>query len=114
TAESVEENDEEDSGLGPTTLTAHQRSRVRSFVRDIVERAPDWPPWERIAAVKLAIISTATQVWEAEGPHSWPTTVSAALMSLDEATWPGTSGDQAAAVAAVGLYRLRMALPPDE
>lgn len=113
-AEAAEEAADKDADRPGGELTEPQRSRIRAFVKDLVKLAPTLPPWERIAAVQLAITSTSTPVWDTEGRHWWPATLADALACLDVNAWPGTSKEQAAAVAAVGLYRLRMALPPDE
>lgn len=95
-------------------LTPHQRSRLRAFVNELATLAPSLQPYERIAAVKLVIISTTTPIWDLKDPHGWAEPLQAALGTLGRSDWPSAIHDQAAAVAAVGLYRLRMAVPPDE
>lgn len=109
----VEETDSARTDPPPAVLSSHQRSRLRRFMRDLVQLAPTLQPWERIAAVKLAVLSTTTPMWDSAGTDWWPLTLCDALASLSEPRWPHDSADQAAAVAAVGLHRLRTALPLD-
>lgn len=114
TAEQAE-NTTQDDAEPDTVLTPYQQSRLRNWVAALVELIPQLGPLERIAIAQLVIAGSSALIWEApSGPKGWFDPLAAALEGLARDDWPSTASDQAAAVAAIGIYRLTMALPADQ
>lgn len=114
TAESMTAGDTE-SAVTATQLSPYQRSRLRKWIADLVSLSPHLGPLERIAVTQLAITGSAALIWE-HGDHSqeWFTPLAAAVETMARDDWPAAVAEQAAAVTAVAVYRLGMAVPPDE
>lgn len=113
-AESVEDLDEV-LVAGPATLSAHQRGRLRRWIKDAVQLMPSVAPYERIALCQLTVVGTTASIWDAAGGTAgWFDPLADALSTMDAQSWPPPVADQAAALTAIGLYRLWMAVPPDE
>lgn len=97
------------------TLSAHQRGRLRRWIHDAVQIMPSVAPYERIALCQLAVVGTTASIWDAaDGPAGWFGPLADALNTMDAHPWPPAAAAQAAATTAIGLYRLRMAVPSDE
>lgn len=104
------------SGLEtPIILSSHQRTRLRRWVNDIVTLMPQLGPLEQVAICQLTIAGSSALIWDASsGSRSWFDPLASALEAMNQDHWPAAAAAQAAAVSTVGLYRLRMAVPPDE
>lgn len=113
TAESMTAGDTEATVATP--LSPYQRSRLRKWISDLVTLSPHLGPLERIAVTQLTIAGSTALIWEpADHAHEWFTPLAAAAEAMARDDWPAAIVDQAAAVTAVAIYRLRMAVPPDE
>lgn len=107
--------DEETSPAASTELSAARRGRLRKWISDVAELSKALPPLECIAIVQLVTAGTSALIWNsAAGPDGWFTPLEKALDGLTREHWPAAAAAQASAIAAVGLYRLRMAVPDDE
>lgn len=114
-AESAEDRDEVAVVAAAATLSAHQRGRLRRWIHDAVQLMPLVAPYERIALCQLAVVGTTASIWDsADGPAGWFDPLAEALNTMDAHPWPPAAAAQAAATTAIGLYRLRMAVPSDE
>lgn len=114
TAETVDA-DEPDAPTPTADLSAARRTRLRSWIGSLAQLSPALPPLECIAIAQLVTAGTSALIWNADsGPDGWFTPLATALDGLAREHWPPAAQDQAAAVAAIGLYRLRMAVPDDE
>ncbi len=115
TVETVEHLDDVLVTPAPTALSSYQRSRLRRWVIDVVELMPVLGPYERIAVCQLAVSGSAAVIWdETASPAGWFAPLADALGTMNGHLWPTAAANQAAAVTALGLYRLRMAVPADE
>lgn len=115
TVETVEHLDDVFIIPAPTALTSYQRSRLRRWVTDVVALMPELGPYERLAVCQLAVSGSAAVIWdETAGPAGWFAPLADALGAMNDHPWPTGAANQAAAVTAIGLYRLRMAVPDDE
>jgi hypothetical protein len=114
TVESVEELDDVVVTAEPV-LSSHQRGRLRAWLVQVVGLMPHLGPYERIAVCQLAISGSAALIWdETAGPSGWFAPLAHALETMTSQPWPSRAASQAAAVTALGLIRLRMAVPADE
>jgi hypothetical protein len=114
-AEDVEGLEEPPKIATPASLSAARRSRLRNWVRGLGTLAPQLPPLELIAVTQLITAGTSAQIWdEARGASGWFDPLAETLQTFPSDHWPAAARRQAAGVAAVALYRLRMALPVDE
>lgn len=113
TAESMLAEDNETAIATP--LSPHKRSRLRKWIADLVSLSPHLGPLERIAVTQLTIAGSSALIWERDD-HSpkWFAALATAVEAMARDDWPAAVADQAAAVTAVAVYRLRMAVPPDE
>jgi hypothetical protein len=115
TAETAETALSEDHASPPVDLTPQKRSRLRRFVSSLVEIVPQLGPLERIAVAQLATAGSAALIWDgASGPEGWFGPLAGALEALARDDWPMVTAEQAAGVAAIGLYRLLSAVADDE
>lgn len=113
--ESAEDLDEVVAVASPASLSAYQRGRLRRWIHDAVQLMPSVAPYERIALCQLAVVGTTASIWDDfDGPAGWFDPLADALATMDSQPWPPATAPQAAAVTALGLYRLRMAVPSDE
>jgi hypothetical protein len=114
TAEAIDSS-EVDPPVAREELTAAQRSRLRSWVHNLSQLTTQLPPLERIAAAQLVIAATSALIWDEDaGSRGWFSALDVSLQSLTRNDWPAPAIDQAAAIAAIGTYRLRMATAADE
>lgn len=116
TPESAEELNKVEAATGAApTLSRHQRSRLRKWLSTLVELGPQLGPLERIAVTQLVVSGSSALIWDgAVGPDGWFDPLAMSLVGMARDDWPDSTRPQAAAVCAIGLYRLRMALPIDE
>lgn len=113
-AETVDASEDEPPPA-PVNLAPARRTRLRTWVGSVAQLAPKLPPLECIAIAQLVTAGTSALIWNADtGPEGWFTPLATALEGLSRKHWPAAARSQAAAVAAVGLYRLRMAVPGNE
>jgi hypothetical protein len=98
-----------------TTMTANQRAYYRNWFARLTELMPRTGPIERLALTQLVIAGTGAQCWDSDtGQRGWFTTLANALDTLIRDDWPERLTAQAAAIFAIGTYRLRLATPPDD
>lgn len=114
TAESAQTSSEDEATMA-VELPPYQRTRLRKWMAGLVELIPHLGPLERIAVAQLAIAGSSALIWEStSGSDGWFDPLAIALEGLARDDWPPAASAQAGAVAAIGLYRLRMAVPADE
>ena len=118
TAETADQLNDTDAEAGADTssvLPPYQRSRRRKWLRDLVELVPQLGPLERITITQLAVLGSSALIWDSPvGPAGWFDPLAAALEGMARDDWPAAAARQAEAVATIGLYRLKMAIPADE
>lgn len=99
----------------PAPMSNWQRGRYRKWITQLSDVMTQLGPIERIAAAQLVLVSTGAGCWDGEaGTHGWFDPLSNALGALVRDDWPSQLQEQATALLAVGLYRLRLATPGDD
>jgi hypothetical protein len=117
TAETADQpNADAEAGADTSSLLSpYQRSRRRKWLSDLVELVPQLGPLERITITQLAVLGSSALIWDGPvGPAGWFDPLAAALEGMARDDWPAAAARQAEAVATIGLYRLKMAIPADE